>query len=70
MNENIDVRMSNYLAILGNPEMSRNFEPAVIHAMEKAVAIYTATTSKAYIEEYMSHKKAQEKVEEVSRLFR
>ena len=62
--------MSNYLAILGNPEMRRNFEPAVIAAMEKAVAIYTATTSKAYIEEYMRQKKSQEKEEEVSSLLR
>ena len=70
MNDNIDIRMSNYLAILGNPKISMNFEPEVIHAMEKAVAIYAATTSKEYLEEYKRQQEARAKIEEVKNLFK
>ncbi len=66
MNENIDIIMSNYLAILGNPELRKNFDPSVIHAMESVIAIYTAKTSKAYLEEY----KASSRLEEVGKAFK
>ncbi len=70
MEENIDIRMANYLAIIGNTEMRKNFEPSVIHALEKSVAIYAATTSKVYLEEYKRKQDAQAKVEEISKMFK
>ena len=66
MNENIDVRMSNYLTILGNQELRKNFDSEVIRAMETAVAIYTAKTARDYIDNY----KNNQKIEETNKLFK
>ncbi len=70
MNENIDVRMSNYLTILSNPEVSKMFEPEVVRNMQYAVAIYAEATSKEYVNNYKAQKASAEKVEEVNSLFR
>ena len=50
MNENIDIRMGNYLAILSNPQMSANFDPETISVIQRAVSIYVSKTAKAYVE--------------------
>ena len=68
-NTNIDVRMSNYLAILGSAEMRKNFDPDVVRLMEQSVAIYAATTSKEYIDDFKKKQQAEEKREEVVRAF-
>ncbi len=60
MSENIDVRMSNYLAIVSNPELRKQFDMQTIMAMEKALVIYTSTTAIKYIEEYESKKASEE----------
>ena len=52
MNENLDVRMSNYLAILSNPNIQKNFDSNTILAMQEALAIYTATTAVKYVQDY------------------
>ena len=70
MNENIDVRMSNYLAILSNQELCKNFDPSVVRNMESAVAIYAATTSKKYVENYNNEQRTMETEEKVNSMFR
>ncbi len=57
MQENLDVRMNNYLTILGNPSLSRNFDPNVLRTMEQAVAIYVSKTSKEYVAAYENKEK-------------
>ena len=69
-NENIDVRMSNFLTILGNQNLSKNFDPVVVRNMERAVAIYAATTSQKYVEDYAKQQKATETKEQVNSMFR
>ena len=69
-NENIDVRMSNYLAILSNQELCRNFDPSVVRNIKRAVAIYAATTAQKYVENYDNEQQAMETEERVNSLFR
>ena len=69
-NENIDVRMSNFLAILSNQELCRKFDPSVVRNMESAVAIYAATTSKKYVENFNKERRAMETEEKVNSMFR
>ena len=52
MNENLDIRMQNYLTILSNPELKKEFDLQTVMAMEKAVVIYTSTTATKYVDEY------------------
>lgn len=52
MNDNIDIMMSNYLTILGNPELRQKIDGATLRAMETAIAIYTSTTAVKYINTY------------------
>ena len=59
MNENIDVRMSNYLNILSNPELKRNFDNQAILAMQEAVAIYVATTASKYVQDYRKQQESE-----------
>ena len=66
MNENIDVRMSNYLTILSNPELKKEFGMETVMAMEKALVIYTSTTAIKYVEEYESKRQKEESKEENS----
>ena len=55
MNENLDVRMSNYLKILSDPELIRNFPADVIRRLEQAVVIYANQTSKKFIDSTRSY---------------
>ena len=52
MNDNIDIMISNYLTILGNPELRQKIDGSTLRAMETAVAIYTSTTAVKYINTY------------------
>ena len=54
MQENIDVRMSNYMAILSNNEVRANLNLTgeQIFAMENALKIYFSSTALKYIEDY------------------
>ena len=70
MEENIDVRISNYLTILGNGELRKNIDPAVVRNMEDAVAYYAAVTSKKIAEEYRKQQQAEESREKANSLFR
>ncbi len=70
MNENIDVRISNYLTILADRDLCKNFDPAVVRNIETAVAIYAATTSKKYVDDYRRSQAEQTKVDEVNRMLR
>lgn len=66
MNENIDVRMSNYLTILSNPELKKEFGMETVMAMEKALVIYTSTTAIKYVEEYEASKQKENDQKEFS----
>ena len=66
MNENIDVRMSNYLTILSNPELKKEFGMETVMAMEKALVIYTSTTAIKYVEEYEARKQNENDQNEFS----
>lgn len=66
MNENIDVRMSNYLTILSNPELKKEFGMETVMAMEKALVIYTSTTAIKYVEEYEARKQNENDQKEFS----
>jgi len=64
MNENIDIRMSNYLTILSNPMLKQQFDGKVIYAMEQALVIYTATTANKYVDDYrQTHEHEQQNQE-------
>ncbi len=65
MNENIDIRIQNYLTILTNPELRKIVDKEAFFAMQKAVAIYSSSTAANYIEEYKkSLNSKQDKSEE------
>ena len=66
MNENIDVRMSNYLTILSNPALKKEFGMETVMAMEKALVIYTSTTAIKYVEEYEARKQKENDQKEFS----
>ncbi len=68
--ENIDVRMSNYIAILSNPELAKKFEPSVIRYMETAVNTYVSTTAIDYVNNYKHEMAARQAREETEKLFR
>ena len=70
MNENIDVRISNYLTILGNQELRNKIDSNIVRAMESAVAIYTATTTRRYLDEYRSHQEESERREQITGMFK
>ena len=70
MNGNTDVMIANYLTILGNPELSKKMDTSVLLAMQQAVAIYTAKTSKDYVDEYKREQEAKQRTEEVTKLFK
>ncbi len=59
MNENIDVRISNYLKILSNPELVGLLDNEIIQVMKEAVAIYVATTAPKYIQDYRKQQKIE-----------
>ena len=65
MNENIDVRMSNYITILSNPELKKEFDLQTVMAMEKALVIYTSTTAAKYVDDYQK----QQDTEQVKKSF-
>ena len=57
MYENIDIRMSNFINILFNPELKRKMPQQAILAMQEAISIYSSTTAIEYVNKY---KKQQE----------
>ena len=56
MNENIDVRMSNFLKIVSDPEIRKQFDWQTVMQMEKALVIYASTTAEKYVQDYESQK--------------
>lgn len=68
-NENIDIRMSNYLNILAHQELRNALVPEVISLMEQAVSIYATTTSKEYVDEF-KRKQASNITEETMGMFK
>ena len=60
MSENIDLRMQNYLTILSNPELKKEFDVETIMAMKKALVIYTSKTAVKYVEEYKKQQEAEQ----------
>ena len=70
MNENIDARIANYIAILQNKELANLLGKDVYYKIQEAIGIYVATTSKEMIDEYKRKQEAQARVDEVSRLFK
>lgn len=60
MNENIDVRMSNYITLLSHPELtiSAKFNSKTILAMEKALMIYASTTANKYVDNYQKEQES------------
>ena len=68
--ENIDVRMANYIAILSNPEMVKNFDQSVIRYMETALNTYVSTTAIDYVNNYKQEMTARQAKEDTEKLFR
>ena len=66
MNENIDIRMSNYITILSNPEMRKKFTDEAIRAMEESVVIYGSTTAVKYVNNYHSEREKNKREEELA----
>lgn len=71
MGENIDVRMENYMKLLTNAEFCKflQLDEETMMAMKQSVAIYAATTSKKFVDDYNKAMKQQETQEEVRKLF-
>lgn len=63
---NIDVRMSNYIAILSNQELRKNIVPSVVQDMENALAIYVAATSKKIINDFNERQRVMESEKKVT----
>lgn len=63
---NIDVRMSNYLAILSNQGLRGKINSSVAQDMETALAIYAATTSRKFIDDFNRQKSVMESEKNVS----
>ena len=56
MNENIDVRVSNYLNILSNPSLKNELDSQTVDLLNEAVKIYALTTAKNYVETFRNQR--------------
>ena len=70
--ENIDIRMSNYITILSNPNAfpPTMFDKDTLIGMKRAVAVYLATTSKKYLEDFTKQQRQADTLEQTMRAFK
>ena len=69
MQENIDVRMANYLTILSNKDLASKFYGNDVRAMEDALALYVKLTARSYVESVRQSQERQQTKEEIKKAF-